>query len=525
MNEQSPVKHPWLAYLGLLFGSFTIIEALSFQIPVVPVLTKVFDISVASAAFIALTYYLTHTVCGPIWGNIGDQIGRKKVVLMGMGIFAFSEFMAALSPNFPIFLLARLIQGVGSACIVSSGLAYASYLFPQEKRGAALGTFSAVGTVGAAAGGIIGGVVVTKFGWQSIYVISGTLSLLGMVLVTFTVPDTPRQGRKPFDYVGSALLLLTVGTLLSVTTLISNLGIRSPITLSVLALGIILAIVFWNVEKRSSHPCIELSLLRNRIFILPLIIYFFIQLCNTGAMMANSFFVNGKPGGGPAVVGMLSMYSYIAGAIAGYTSGRLIDKIKIKYILLTGITVFFVGIIAFSRFNVNTPFWYIAMAVCLFTAGICMMMPACIKMALSIVPSNKLGSGSGTYTLIQYMGNPAGSSVGLAVFGSLSASSLAATITDKAQQAGVSQDMIPAVISAGKTAGKVVDPALADHLSKLGLKFQDIYGIANAEGMVNALNSMSTIIMGVAIVVFLVALIFLPSQPIKASEPVKEHVA
>jgi multidrug resistance protein len=523
MSQQSPVKSPWLAYLGLLFGSFTIIEALAFQIPVVPVLTKVFNISVASAAFISLTYYLTHTVCGPIFGNIGDQIGRKKVVLIGMSIFAASEFMAALSTNFPMFLFARLVQGVGSSCIVSAGLAYASYLFPLEKRGAALGTFSSIGTVGAAAGGIIGGLVVSKLGWQYIYYINGTLALLGMVLVTFTVPETPRNERKPFDYIGSLLLLFTVGTLLSVTTLMSNLGVKSPITLGVLALGALLAIVFWNVEKRSPHPFLELSLLKNRIFILPLIIYFFIQLCNTGAMMANSFFVNAKPDGGPLVVGQLSMYTYIAGALAGYTSGRLIDKIKIKYVLLAGITVFLIGIIAFSRFTVNTPFWYIAMAVCIFTAGICMMMPACIKMALSIVPSNKLGSGSGTYTLIQYMGNPAGSSVGLAIFGSLSATALASQLTNQAQQAGISPDLIPAVISAGKTAGKVVDPTLANHLSKLGLKFQDIYSKANAEGMVGALNSMSYIIIGVTLAVFLVALIFLPSQPVKASDSTKEH--
>lgn len=518
MSEESPVKNPWLAYLGLLFGSFTIIESLAFQIPVVPVLTKVFGISVASAAFIGLCYYLTHIVFGPIWGNIGDQVGRKKVVLTGMAVFAGSEFMAALSVNFPMFLAARVIQGIGSACVVSSGLAYASYLFPQEKRGAALGTFSSIGTVGAAVGGLIGGIVVSRFGWQSIYVINGTLALVGMVLVRFTVPETPRNQKKPFDYLGAILLLFTIGTLLSVTTLMSNLGASSPATLAVLALGIILAVIFLKVEKRSTHPFIELSLLKNPIFIIPLIVYFFIQLSNTGAMTANSFFVNAKPDGGPQVVGLVSMYSYIAGAVAGFASGKLIDKIRIKYVLLLGITIFFIGIVTFSRFNVNTPVWYIALAVCIFTAGICMMMPACIKMALSVVPSTKLGAGSGTYTMLQYLGNPAGSSVGLAVFGSLSASALATQLTNSAQKIGVGPDMIPAVVQAGKTAGKVIDPALADQLAKLGIKFQDIYAKANLESMISALNKMSYLILGITVIVFLLSLIFLPSQPVKPAE-------
>jgi len=521
MNEQSPVKSPWIAYLGLLVGSFTIIEALSFQIPVVPVVTKVFNIPVASAAFIALAYYLTHIVAGPVFGNLADQYGRKRIVLIGQAIFAISEFMAALSPNFLIFLLARFIQGIGAGCIVSSGVAYASYLFPPHKRGAAIGTFTSIGTIGAAVGGIIGGMVVSKFGWQYVYYINGTLALIGMLIVAAFVPETPRLEKKPFDYLGSVLLLLTVGTLLSVTTLVSNLGAGSPTTLGVLALGIALAVTLVIVEKRSNYPFIELGLLKNRLFILPLVIYFLIQVSNTGAMMANSFFVNAMPGGGPMAVGKVSMYTYIAGALAGYTSGRLIDKIRIKQVLFIGVAVFLAGGIAFTRFTPSTPLWYIITAICLFTAGICIMNPACIKMALSVVPGTKLGSGSGTYTMLQYMGNPAGQSIGLAVFGSLSATTLAAQLTNVAQNAGVTPEMMPAVLQAGKSAGKVVDPSLVSYLSQLGIKFQDLYSKANVEAMVGALNQLSFYILGATVLVLLLLAIFIPSSPVAKVEPKK----
>lgn len=513
MSENLPVKHPWVAYIGLIFGSFTTIEALAFQIPVVPVLREVFGITVATAAFIGLVYYLTHIVTGPVWGNFADQYGRKRIVLTGMAVFAVSEFMAALSPSFPVFLAARLLQGIGTGCIVSSGLAYAQYLFPPEKRGTAMGVFSAFGTVGAAVGSIVGGIVITKFGWQSIYYINGSFAIIGMIIISMTVPETQRMAKKVFDYLGAILLLLTVGTLLSVTTLMSNKGPSSPITLGVLALGIIFFLLLWQVEKRSPNPFIELSLLKNRIFILPLIIYFFIQISNTGAMMSNSFFVNAKPGGGTLAVGTVAMWSYISGAIAAFVSGRLIDYIRIKYILLAGIAVFFCGILMYSRCTPDTPLWYISAAVGTFTFGICAMMPACIKMALSIVPSDRLGKGSGTYTMVQYLGNPAGNSIGLAVFGTLSASTLAAELTTKAQAVGVSTDMIPSVLAAGKTAGKVVDPSLVNYLSNLGLTFKDIYTAANAQAMAGALNHMSYIILGVAVVVFIVTLIALPNIP------------
>ncbi|NLI91286.1 MAG: MFS transporter [Peptococcaceae bacterium] len=511
MSEQVKVKNPWIAYLGFLFGSFTIIEALAFQIPVVPVVTKVFGISVASAAFIGLVYYLTHIVAGPVWGNLADQFGRKKIVLLGVAIFAVSEFMAAVSPNFEFFLFARSVQGIGSGCVVSSGLAYAQYLFPPEKRGAALGTFSSIGTVGAAVGGIVGGNVVNSFGWQYIYYINCTFAIIGFIIISLTVPETESLGKKPFDYLGSLLLLLTVGTLLGSTTLMSNLGVTSPTTLGVLAAGFILFLIFWFYEKKNPHPFLELSLLKNKIFILPLILYFLIQVCNTGAMMANSFYVNVKPGGGPVAVGTVAMWSYITGALGGFISGRLIDRFRIKHILLVGITVFFIGIFAYSRFTPETPTWYISAAIGIFTAGICMMMPACIKMALSVVPADKLGSGSGTYTMIQYMGNPAGNSIGLAIFSSLSSSAIATQLTAKAQVHGVGQDMIPAILEAGKTKGAVVAPALADYLAKIGLKFQTLYTEANVQAMVSALNSMAYIILGITVCVFLLAIFALPN--------------
>jgi len=127
-------RSPWFAFLGLLFGSFTVIEALAFQIPAMPVLTKEFGIPVAISGLISLFYYLGHTVFGPVFGNIADQIGRKRMILIGMSIFAISEFAAALSTSFPFFLTARLLQGVGAACVIPAGLAYATYLFPSERR-------------------------------------------------------------------------------------------------------------------------------------------------------------------------------------------------------------------------------------------------------------------------------------------------------------------------------------------------------------------------------------------------------
>lgn len=503
-------KSPWVAFLGLLFGTFTVVEAMAFQIPALPALTQEFGIPIAISGLISLCYYLGHTVFGPVFGNIADQIGRRKIIITGLIIFAASEYLAALSVNFPMFLAARLFQGVGAACVVPAGIAYATYLFPSQKRGTAFGVLSAIGTLGAAAGGVIGGIVIGTYGWAMIYWISGTLALIGIVLVRLTVPETPRHERKPFDYLGSVLLLATVGCLLTATTLVGNLGIGSAYTLAALLAGIILALCFWRVERRVAHPFIQLSLLRNRTFILPLLLTFSLGICYQGVLYTNAFFVSTKPGGGPEQAGMLTMCVYLAGALFGLIGGKLVDHFNMKHVIIASTATFVVGALIYATYAADTPFWYVAGTVIILVASFLIMSPACVKMALAEVSQEKLSGGAGTYAMIRDLGNPAGQTAFLAIFGTLSASSFGAALLQQAQQKGIAEAAMPLMEQIGQSGGKAIDAALADQLNSMGVPVQSLLDAAKIDGMITALNGTSYIVISIAALIFL-ASFFLPN--------------
>ena len=511
------VARPWFSYLGLLFGTFVVIEAMAFQIPAMPVLTAEFGIPVAISGLISLFYYLGHTVFAPMFGNIADQVGRKKIVMLGLTIFIISEFVAAFSFNFPMFLAARLVQGVGAACVVPAGLAYASFLFPAEKRGMPLGVAAAIGTLGAAAGGIVGGLLINRFGWHSIYLVSGTLSILGLILIHFTLPDTPKRESKKFDYTGSIFLFLSVGVLLSVTTLIANLGISSPYTITAMIAGIMLITGFIFVEKKNSNPLINLSLLKNRKFIIPLSMVFIMGVCYQGILYTNAFFVTSKPGGGPELSGMMTMYVYLSGAIAGIIGGKLVDTLKSKTVILSSMVIFILGTIMYATYSTSTPFWFIVMTVVIIVFGYCMMAPACMKMALSVISEKELSGGSGTYTMIRDLGNPTGQTTMLAVFGTLSASSLVGALKSQAEKAGVDSSLMSSVEKAGLSGGTNVDPTVIEKLTDLGITFQQLLDAAKLEGMVSALNTLSYLVIVLAIIVFGISFL-LPKNPSKRKE-------
>src|SRR5690348_15831422 len=118
-----PIK-AWKIYSALLFSTFVTLEAAAFQLPAIPTIAAHFRMPVSLAALITLLYYLGVVVLSPIMGRLADHVGRKRMILSGLRIFAIAEFGAAIRPNRSIFLIARLFQGIGVACILPVTLAY-----------------------------------------------------------------------------------------------------------------------------------------------------------------------------------------------------------------------------------------------------------------------------------------------------------------------------------------------------------------------------------------------------------------
>ncbi|MEH7178574.1 MFS transporter [Neobacillus vireti] len=522
-KEMTKQRSPWVPFLSLLFAAFVVVEAMAFQMPVLPVITREFGIPVALSGLIALCYYLAHTVFGPVFGHIADQIGRKKIVLIGFSIFAFAEFMAALSPNFGFFLFARFIQGVGAACIIPAALSYASYLFPAQKRGTAFGVYSGISALGAAAGGIFGGMLVGNLGWHSVYYFTGTISIIGLILVWATLPETESKERTPFDFIGSLLLLTSIGSLLSVTLLIANVGLTSPLTIGVFALGILLAILFWFYESKTKHPFLDVSFLKNRKFIVPLLIVFMLSIYFQGIIYSTVFFTTLKPGGGPEITGMLTSFIYLSSTLAGFIGGKIIDTFRIKRVIVTCVIGYIFGLIMFSQFSINTAFWYITLTISIMALTNGIIVVAAMKMAMTTVPEEKLGSGSGTFIMIRDIGTPTGQTAGLSLFGAISASSLSLAIADQSKNAGIDERFLPAIQDAAVTSGKTVDPSLTEHLNQLGIKFMDIFNSAQLDGMILALNKMGIIVLVLAAIP-LILTFFLPNLPNEKANKTKEEI-
>lgn len=506
-------RSPWQIYLVLLFSTFVTIEAAAFQAPAIPSVARHYGIPINLSALILLFYFLALTVFAPIMGRLADSVGRKRILMFGLLLFALAEFLAASVPAFPLFLAARFLQGFGVACILPGVMAYVSDLFSAKNRGTALGILTLAMTLGAASGGLFGGLLIDSFGWPSVYWISGALAIAGLVPVAAFVPEIRSNAtRHPFDLTGALWLFVTVGALLSLPTWAGNFGIRSSYTLAAFCAGILGLFMLARVGYRAAAPVVDLSILKQRTFALPTAIYWLHLLSFSGVLYALAFFINGRPGGSASQFGFVSLFLYGSSMISAPISGRVVDLMNPRWVSIFALTGTLIALVSFSTIRVDTPLWFIVMTVSALGLMMGANTPAIMKLALGAVPREKIGAGSGLFSMLRDLGSPTGSSFALAVFGTSLAIHTEQALTERAKALGVSDELMESLATLLASKGKIVMPALATQLQARGMDAMELLRLAGLDGLSGALPSVGYLLMGMVGLAWLLSFL-LPKVP------------
>lgn len=314
-QDAKVTKVQWIQFLALVFGAFVAIEAMAFQAPAIPVISQHFKLPTYLAGLILLTFYVASATLYPIVGRLADQYGRKKMLLIGMVIFTISEVAAAIAPDFTVFLVARVFQGVAVGFILPIAIAYIGVIFPPEKRGMASGIFSSVQAIAAMSGAAIAGYLILQYGWPIIYWISAALAFLGLIVVLIFVEESKGEKQSSFDFIGLILIFVTSITLLSVSTIGKMFGFFSPYTIITLAVGLVAIVLLWICENRMNNPLIELSLLKIKLFSMAVGINLLIVATFMLFIYCMNFFISSRPGGDASQTGLFYMFLYGASSI------------------------------------------------------------------------------------------------------------------------------------------------------------------------------------------------------------------
>src|SRR6476660_1917977 len=298
--------------------------------------------SVAQLEWTVNAYNLSFAVLLMTGAALGDRFGRRNLYALGVALFTAASAACALAPDVGVLIAARAVQGAGSALLVPLGLALLSAAFPPEKRGAAIGMFSAITGLAVAAGPLVGGAVVQGISWEWIFWINVPIGLATIPLVLTRM----RESRGPdtrLDFPG--LALVTGGALGLVWGLVrgNQAGWGSAEVLGALISGAVLVAAFVAWELRAREPMLPMSLFRSRAFAsgnaaifftfasLFSAVFFFAQLLQVGL------------GYDPLAAGLRLMPWTATFLTVAPVAGALADRIGERPLMVTGLSLQAIG--------------------------------------------------------------------------------------------------------------------------------------------------------------------------------------
>jgi EmrB/QacA subfamily drug resistance transporter len=361
-----------------------------------PAIAKGLATSLAVIQWVINAYTLCLAAFLLVGGAAGDQIGRRRVFVVGIAIFAIASVWCGLSPNVTQLIIARALQGVGAALLIPCSLAIIGASFPEADRGKAIGTWAGFSAIAAAVGPVLGGWIVDHLTWQAIFLINPFLALPAIWIALRHVPESYDPDAPPgIDWVGS---LLAFGGLGSVAFGLIALP-RDAAAVSLVAyfaVGLLLLIAFVWHEGRSRSPMMPLGLFLSRTFsginVMTLLLY----AALSGAFFLLPFDLIQVHGYSATLAGAVFLPFTIIMSVLSRWSGGLLDRIGPRLPLIVGPTITAVGFGLIALSGPTTSYWNgFLLPIAIVGLGMAATVAPLTTTVINAVPGHQTGVASG----------------------------------------------------------------------------------------------------------------------------------
>ncbi|GAB2696490.1 MDR family MFS transporter [Paenibacillus thermoaerophilus] len=376
-------------------------------------------------------YMLTSTIATILVGKLSDIYGRKPFILAGIVFFMIGAFLCGLSENIFQLIAYRGIQGLGAGIIMASAFTAVGDLFAPRERGKWTGVMMAVFGFSSVIGPALGGWLVDHMAWKWLFWLFLPLGLVAFAMILVLFPKTERRLGEKIDYLGSLFLSLTiVAVLLGFSWAGTEYAWSSPQILGLFGAGLVFLLLFLLAETKAQSPVLPLSLFRNDIVTISNVIGFLMNAGMMGALIYLPFFVQGVEGISPTYSGYVTMPMSISMVIFSAIVGRRITKTgKYKRYALIGMPIMVAGMLIMAFMN---SVWLAVIAMIVFGLGLGVGMPVFSLTVQNAVSPAQLGVATASSQLFRNLGG----TIGIAVMGTLMATSLKNNMKEAAASSG-----------------------------------------------------------------------------------------
>ena len=418
-----PIPYHWVAAIVVCVGTFLGVMDNTITNIALPTMKDEFGRPLDDVIWVALAFIVVSTGLSLTMGRLGDLYGRKMLYTWGFVLFTVATFLSSISGSLEELVGTRVLQAVGASMTMANGAAIITAAFPPSKRGTGLGLIVSTVGAGAAAGPILGGVLIDLLDWRAIFWTRVPFGLLAAFLAWRFLTDAPSHQRpKGLDIPGAILLFGMLACLTFGINRARDLGLASTTVTVVLAAGLVFMVWFIIVERRSPSPVVDLGLFKGRGFsfgILAAILQFFGM--SFTFYLVPTLLQDGR-GFTATETAMMMMPLSLMMLLWAPVSGRLSDRFGSRPLTTAGMVMVCASLFLLSRTTGDTSPVDFALRMLLLGVGTSTFSSPNTSVIMSAVPPERLGTASASQTTARTFGNAFGTSVGVAIMASVAAS-------------------------------------------------------------------------------------------------------
>ncbi len=358
-----------------------------------PTMGRDFDMEAVVMSWVSTSYFLAIAVFQVPFGRLSDIFGRRRLFLVGLLVSTSASFLGGFANSVPMLIISRVLQGAGSGMCFNNSVAILMSVFPAQERAKALGISQSGTYLGLSLGPLIGGVMTEQFGWRSLFLLSGCLGLVLILLVFWGLKAEWREARgERIDRIGSVAYVIAIALFMyGFSSLPYLLGI---ILFAVGVLGLAF-FVWW--ESRITSPVLDLSLFRrNRVFMLSNVAALITYISTFAVNFLLSLYLQYIKEFSAQTAGLVLIASSVLMTVFTLLSGLISQKIEPRLVATLGMALNSAALIMLIYLGSDTSLWYIILALAVYGVGIGLFVSPNTNTIMGSVEHRVLGVASGT---------------------------------------------------------------------------------------------------------------------------------